>query len=343
MTRREVIASSNESAALTGNAAASSEAADPTHGFKASIDSIANGSSFIDTFTSLEKMLEETLTGDKWKDLQATSKVAKAKCGARWLKEIDGPDMWLIESTTIMKLGYIPRHDEARNNGYIYTLEDAVEKWAADGEKGPLDEINFLSHNWCMGPEHSRIDDHEHSKAKAVARWHRWRNAAYKRSRGNDTPVLWWIDWSCIDQTNTAPGAAMLPAYIKLCGMCLCFVHDEEGRYFTRGWCRIERCLFTAMNSPRNWLYHLYPPAKFNAWQKIDDPREGQLTKPSDMEFISKLTEIALRYWKINRENNFDGTNDYMSSPWKEAITPELLFGKTPIMSWEMSQHMGSA
>ena len=101
--------------------------------------------------------------------------------------------MWLIESTTIIKLGYIPRHDEALNNGWIYTLEDAVAKWASDGENGPLDEINFLSHNWCGGPDKSKIDNNDLDKAKAVAAWHKWRNGAYKRSRGQDTPVLWWI------------------------------------------------------------------------------------------------------------------------------------------------------
>jgi len=300
-------------------------------------------SSFTSTFESLEKNLEEALT-PKWKDLQSSSKVEKAKAGVKWLKEIDGPDMWLIESNTIIKLGYIPRHDEALKNGYIYTLEDAVAKWAGDGEKGPLDEINFLSHNWCMGPEKSKIDDDNYSKAKMVGKWHRWRNGAYPRSRGKDTPVLWWIDWSCIDQSNSAPGAAMLPAYVKMCGMMLCFVHDKEGRYFTRGWCRTERALFTAMNSPRNWFYYLIPPTtKFNPWQTIDDPRKGNLTKDSDMAFISKLTDIALRFWELNRKRGFDGTNDYSAKPWCDVCTPQLEFNKTKIMSWEMAAHVGGA
>ena len=150
-------------------------------------------SSFDETFKSMAKGLEEALE-PKWRErLQSKSRVEQARAGAEWLQTMDGPDMWLIESTTIIKLGYIPRHDEALNNGWIYTLEDAVAKWASDGENGPLDEINFLSHNWCGGPDKSKIDNNDLDKAKAVAAWHKWRNGAYKRSRGQDTPVLWWI------------------------------------------------------------------------------------------------------------------------------------------------------
>lgn len=322
-------------------------------------------SSFDETFKSMAKGLEEALE-PKWRErLQSKSRVERARAGAEWLQTMDGPDMWLIESTTIIKLGYIPRHDEALNNGWIYTLEDAVAKWASDGENGPLDEINFLSHNWCGGPDKSKIDNNDLDKAKAVAAWHKWRNGAYKRSRGQDTPVLWWIgahplplsrhtvlacrphvpvvaDWSCIDQSKSAPGAAMLPAYVKLCGMILCFVHDREGKYFTRGWCRTERFLFTAMNSPRNWFYYLYKSEeKFNPWQTIDDPRDGSLTEEGDRPYITKLTEIALKYWEINAKTGFDQTNDYTTGVWKQVITPQLLFKQTPIMSWEMAEGVG--
>eukprot|EP00965_Chrysotila_dentata_P111905 3701072-Pleurochrysis_carterae.AAC.1 len=39
-------------------------------------------------------------------------------------------------------------------------------------------------------------------------------------------------------QDNSAPGAAMLPAYIKLSKVIACFVHAEK--YFSRGWCRCD-------------------------------------------------------------------------------------------------------
>ncbi|KAL1524798.1 hypothetical protein AB1Y20_019678 [Prymnesium parvum] len=293
-------------------------------------------SSFATTFESMTNGLRAGTTPE-WEDLQSQSKVTKAKRGVEWLATIDGPDMWLIESNTIMELGYIPRHDECLANGYIYSLEDAAAKWAGDGENGPLDEINFLSHNWCMGPDKSKIDNDNFDKAKMVAHWHKWRNGAYKRSRGKDTPVLWWIDWSCIDQSNSAPGAAMLPAYVKLCGMMLCCVHDREGKYFTRGWCRTERCLFTAMNSPRNWFFYFYDVGEFNPWQTIDDPRTGNITKESDRPFIAKLTEIALEFWEKNARSGFDKTNNYKEGVWAKVITPQLNFGKTKIMSWEMA------
>ena len=134
----------------------------------------------------------------------------------------------------------------------------------------------------------------------------------------------------------------MLPAYVKLCGMILCFVHDRKGKYFTRGWCQTERCMFTAMNSPRNWFYYLYKSEeKFNPWQTIDDPREGNLTNEGDRPYITKLTEIALKFWEINAKTGFDQTNDYTTGVWKQVITPQLLFKQTPIMSWEMAEGVG--
>eukprot|EP00965_Chrysotila_dentata_P011948 392647-Pleurochrysis_carterae.AAC.1 len=60
----------------------------------------------------------------------------------------------------------------------------------------------------------------------------------------------------------------------------------------------MERTLFTAMNSPRNWFYFLDQKegASSAAFLKaLDDPREGDLTCAADREYIVKLTEVRGR------------------------------------------------
>jgi len=267
------------------------------------------------------------------------------------------PEMWVIESTSIAKLGYIPRHDFALENNMLLTLEECLEKY-------PDKNVTFLSHNWSCGPKKSFIDDNEFSKARMIKGNDKYLKAAYKK----DPPNLWWIDWACIDQTNAAPGAAMLPAYMKCCSGLLCYVNQvmttetlpgedpqvskdlvkkygKTQRYFTRAWCRMERVMFASMCSPRNWFFFRDGSDRGNAFlSHLDDPRKGNLTEPSDMLFIEKLTEAAIGFYNLNYPANFDSTNKYLESPWTSYVTPTLKFNadtgvsNTACAAWDMSQ-----
>jgi hypothetical protein len=159
----------------------------------------------------------------------------------------------------------------------------------------------------------------------------------------------------------------MLPAYMKCCGGINCFVNQvmtsdvrpgedaqvskdlvakygETERYFTRAWCRMERVMFSAMCSPRNWFFYRDGKDRGNVFLlPLDDPRMGQLTEPSDMEYINKLTDAAIGFYKVNYPKNFDGSNEYLKSPWTGYVMKELKFGadgksNTQICSWDMSQ-----
>lgn len=296
-------------------------------------------SGFKETFQSMVSKLDETLTNPKYANINSKDVIERYRCGSQWIKDIDGPSMFFIESTSIAKLGYIPVHREAMDKGLLLTIDQALKKYPS--RDGPLRETCFLSHNWCMGPDHSKIDDHDFSKAKMCVLFAHWFNLV---NRGNDPskhqPQLWWIDWCCLDQENPAPGAAMLPAFIKMSGLILCFVHDVK--YFTRAWCRTERVLFASLCSPRNWMYQLKkPPGSNDAFLvHLDDPLKGDLTFEADQTYISQLTEMATYFYAKNYDQEFDGTNKYKSDKahWS-FVLPELVFGSNGNSTTQVMAH----
>lgn len=283
------------------------------------------------------------------KDLNAeVQSKSKKACGKRWLRAIGGPTFYVIETRTIERLGFIPRHDVALKNGWLHDLDSVIRRW-------PGKRINFLSHTWSNGTEYSKVDTANHDKAKAMVTYQKYYEAVYD----SEDPGLWWVDWSCIDQANTGPGAAMLPAFIKLSDLILCFI-DRKESYYNRGWCaarafvvlraptgrgpvltptprarcRMERAMFTAMCSPRNWYYFedsTLPEDQRHFQQVLGDPTQGALTMESDRVIISKLTSAAREFYAVNKRRNFDGSNDYSDFP------PQLSFEQGFVWAWDMS------
>merc|ERR1719181_1832727 len=140
--------------------------------------------------------------------------------------------MILVDPDTIQRLGRIPHSAE----GKTITMEAAAQK--AEGQ-GRRFFIEMFSHRW-----HSPYapDDRYNNKARVLCEW-----AKYRESMNFQT--FFWIDYSCIDQSDIAPGVAMLPLYVSCCNNILCY---DTPSYEFRAWCRVERLMFTSFVAPNN-------------------------------------------------------------------------------------------
>ena len=109
--------------------------------------------------------------------------------------------------------------------------------------------------------------------------------------------IYYWIDYSCIDQEDTASAAPLLPLWVACCER---FLRIATPDYEERAWCRLETLLsrvfsfadhqtIIKLNYRNSW-----PDIGSNAYSKILDPRTGQVTNPVDMTLIEPLVDIAL-------------------------------------------------
>lgn len=248
----------------------------------------------------MQKHSDEELTGitqhvllllnNEWPKLKGSSLSHTWMHRDRLMKEI-GPPMVLLHWETIERLGRIPHSEE----------NQAISMAEAEGiarKHGKRFFIEMFSHRWnsLYAP-----DDRWNSKARVLVEW-----AKYRWSIGLGT--FFWIDYACINQSDVAPGVAMLPLYVSSCNNILCY---EMREYEGRAWCRVERLMFAAFVAPNNEFISQYfrfskaaerlannelkPRSEERAM--LPDPEEGHLSYPADVAIIRELKNLCTKHW----------------------------------------------
>ena len=236
-----------------------------------------------------------------------------------------------------------PAHPLVTHDGYTYGGPHAASAV----------ELEFFSHRWARpywegcgfepvrpsAPAHP--DDAQGSKAKALVKY--GSEAAEAAAAAVDSGSGWrgekcfWIDYACVDQTDPAPGIAMLPLYTALCERLL--FHDSV-EYDRRGWTRAERAIFAAFNKPhftaighkssQNMSLQRTDSKKKHITLKLADPARAPdpLSDPAkDGPILERLVGLARRQWGVS----WRGSAEQWESFGLKGLR-RLVFGETECM-----------
>jgi hypothetical protein len=203
---------------------------------------------------------------------------------------LGGPAMRLLHWSKLARLSRIPRSGEGQ------TI-DAIE--GIDEFGAPRVEIFMVSHRWLrpsLDPLLSHPDSCDNEKARAINEFSSWRRE-WVLQRHNFLPeIYYWIDFSCIDQDNTAESVSLLPLWVACCER---FLRIETEDYNERTWCRVEPLLSYVFSFAD---HHVsigpefrcrWPSSGEEISRPILDPRKGLLTNQDDMRMILPLVEAA--------------------------------------------------
>jgi len=235
-----------------------------------------------------------------------------------------GPAMTVLHWRDIVVLQRIPRSSE----GKTITLQTAHDICRQREKKM---NIVFFSHKWTrpsLDPSIAHPDDADGSKAKAMVKLAEYNLRVY----GSET--FYFVDYSCINQDAPACGVAMLPLYVMACdGTEAGLTCYDSAGYDARAWTQVERALWAAAHSPRQWLY--FPDSGRGQqafWATLKDPRNGELTVESDRIFIRDLADVCEQLWG----KYWDTTQDYES--WG-VNRSQLTLNRTKVCAWAMDQY----
>lgn len=242
----------------------------------------------------LERLNQNVLAllDDEWPKLKNSSLLTTWRDRDDLMRRI-GPEMCLVDPETIASLGRIPHSAE----GKTITMEEAANRATACNMRF---FIEMFSHRW-----HSPFapDDRYCNKARVLCEW-----ANYRKSMSFRT--FYWIDHACINQSDIAPGVAMLPLYVSCCNNILCYDSPE---YENRAWCRVERLMFSAFVAPNNEYIapdfeHRTTSEKLPSGElrpthelkiHVPDPsaEDANLSFKSDSRLIERLKELCTMHW----------------------------------------------
>jgi hypothetical protein len=205
---------------------------------------------------------------------------------------VGGPAMRLLHWRTIAKLGRLPRSNEGQ-------AVDAI--GGIDAFGAPDVEVFMVSHRWLcpsLDPSRSHADNAEGEKARAIQEFSRWRRQWVLHRHGFLPEIFYWIDYSCMDQENTADAVPLLPLWVACCER---FLRVETADYDERAWCRVEPLLSSIFSFAD---HHVSIGLDFRCrWphfgerisRPILDPQGGKLTNPNDMKLILHLVDLVNR------------------------------------------------
>jgi hypothetical protein len=108
--------------------------------------------------------------------------------------------------------------------------------------------------------------------------------------------VAFWIDYSCVDQSNPRPSIEALPLYVAACPVLAAYSTTD---YDTRAWTMLERVVSYAYSDTAipirisgGFLHRRQSPTVEQ--HVILDPKDGQLTKEEeDRPLVDALCRIA--------------------------------------------------
>ncbi|CAB9528856.1 expressed unknown protein [Seminavis robusta] len=206
---------------------------------------------------------------------------------------LGGPRMLLLPADTIERLGRIPRFSE----GYAVDAAETIRKMGP-----PIVEVFMVSHKWLqsrsdpMDASTGFPDTASNDKAKTISEYTKWR-IKWVRHMHQFTPViLYWIDYSCLDQDHLERGVPLMPLWVACCERLLRIDHPE---YDSRAWCRLEPLLACAYAFADHQTVisvgfeNCWPSTGLKTKRPLLDPRAGHLTDPTDMARILPLIEQA--------------------------------------------------
>jgi hypothetical protein len=210
---------------------------------------------------------------------------------------LGGPPMRLVHWKRLDYLGRIPHYDE----------QEAVHAVAAIEAFGARSvEVFMVSHRWLrpsLDRKQAHPDGPGNEKAEALNQFSLWRRQWVLHYHGFLPEIYYWIDYTCIDQNNTADAVVLLPLWVACCER---FVRIETDDYEERTWCRVEQLLSYVFSFAdhhvsigSDFQYH-WPYRGTVARPVIRDPRTGKLTNPEDMRLILPLVELAVQIRPTN-------------------------------------------
>ena len=210
---------------------------------------------------------------------------------------LGGPAMRLLHWRSLVELGRIPRSDEGK-------AIDAIKGIDAFG--APTVEVFMVSHRWLrpsLDPSLSHPDNPNGDKIRAINEFSQWRRQWVLHQHGFLPEIYYWIDYSCMNQENTADAVPLLPLWVAACER---FLRIETEDYDERAWCRVEPLLSYVFSFAD---HHVsiglefrcqWPYSGKEAKRPILDPRRGKLTKVDDMKLILPLVDLATRIRPAN-------------------------------------------
>lgn len=214
---------------------------------------------------------------------------------------IGGPPMLLLHWKRLLELQRIPHFDES----------EAVDAMTGINSFGAgRVEIIMVSHRW-LRPSENRLqafpDEDDHPKAKAINEFSDWRRQWVLARHGFLPEIFYWIDYSCIDQRDTAAAVPLLPLWVASCER---FLRVETEDYDARAWCRLEALLSYVYSFAD---HHLsidldfrcrWPDTGYPTRLPILDPNAALTTNPSDMAMISNLVAMATKTIPTNQHQS---------------------------------------
>ena len=210
---------------------------------------------------------------------------------------LGGQAMRLLHWNRLVELGRIPRSDESE-------AVDAIRGIDAFG--APSVEVFMVSHRW-LRPSLDRAQSHPDSpsgeKVRAINEFSQWRRQWVLHTHGFLPEIYYWIDYSCMDQENTADAIPLLPLWVASCER---FLRIETEDYDERAWCRLEPLLSYVFSFAD---HHVSIGLDFRCrWpyfgeetnRPILDPQEGKFTNTDDLKLILPLLDVATRIQPAN-------------------------------------------
>lgn len=210
---------------------------------------------------------------------------------------LGGPQMKLLHWKRLLELGRIPHSAE------LQTVEAIA---GIDSFGAPEVEVIMISHRW-LRPYLDRSMAHpdlaDNKKAIAINEFSNWRRQWVLNKHGFLPEIFYWIDFACIDQTDTSAAVPLLPIWVACCER---FLRIETDDYDSRAWCRLEPLLSYVYSFAD---YHLsidldytstWPDTGTEARLQILDPTIAETTLPDDFRLISPLTSLATQMKPAN-------------------------------------------
>eukprot|EP00930_Biecheleria_cincta_P091574 TRINITY_DN8116_c0_g1_i1.p1 TRINITY_DN8116_c0_g1~~TRINITY_DN8116_c0_g1_i1.p1 ORF type:complete len:876 (+),score=111.98 TRINITY_DN8116_c0_g1_i1:70-2697(+) len=260
----------------------------------------------------------------EWLQFKSSSLLETWRDRDRLIKEI-GPPMVLLSWKVIEDLGRIPHSSENRG----ISMEEAALQACSMNKRF---FIEMFSHRWHQS---CSPDDRDNGKARILVEWGKYRLAM-------GLLTFFWIDYTCINQSDIAPGVAMLPLYVSSCNNILCY---DTPSYERRAWCRVERLLFVAFVAP-NVEYtrpgFIFDPVtserlpngelkpRYEGKMTAGDPTDetALLTYKSDLPLIADLKALCVDHWAMCWK---DGLMNIAEEKGGLASLSSLRFGKTTV------------
>ena len=152
----------------------------------------------------------------------------------RIANSLGGPPMRLLHWKKLVDLERIPHSDESEAVDAISGIDDFG---------APDVEVFMVSHRW-LRPSIDRAQAHPdgvgNEKAKTINEFSFWRRKWVLNRHGFSPEIYYWIDYSCMDQSNSEGAVPLLPLWIACCERFLSIETEDSSE---RTWCRTESLL----------------------------------------------------------------------------------------------------